>query len=519
LRPFVKWALALTVILSGYVLLKRPLGVSGEWWIAYREILPQGGAVMLAVLCAAVFIGLAAAFDAAGPCDWRVRIASPLACTFAYFLLLVAGAACGPRGKAEFIAPVFKDDAAGFFQRESVEIDDARAYLREFPQRLARYAEEEDYRETVSVNNNPPGATMLFYLSRKAVRALPGVGRAVTRAVFGPYFLPRDESFMAAMLGAWVLTAVAALSFIPAYLIALRIASRSPALVAAAACLAGSMVLFVPGKDTLQVFALLWMLYLYLRKPGTLVISPQPTAPAPDEVNHTGVFNRASASLFFGLLFGLVAAGAFFFTLATAVFVAVLFVHNLWLLVARPHGPAATAAFFWAGAGAGLLVGFGILHVAVDYNSIASLRACYRNHSLFYEHFPRTYWKWLLVNPIEFAIFLGGGLVAAVGLSATGKSRPGELRQTERSARTLVLACLVVLLALNISGKNASEVARLWVFFMPLLALPAIAWVTDGGTSRRELGVLVLLQIFTLIVLRVHLDVWRVEALFSELGF
>ncbi len=523
LRPVVKWALALTAILVGYVLLKRPLGVSGEWWIAYREVPPTPGAVALLALCAVVFVALAAAFDAGGSSDRRVHFAAPLACAFAYSLLLVASAACGPRGKAELIAPVLKFDAAGLFQREAAEIQDARAYLREFPRRLEQYAE--DYRETVRVNNNPPGTTILFHLSLKAVRARPDLGRAAARAVFGHDFLPPDEPFMGAMLGAWVLTAAAALAFIPAYLVALRIAPRSPALVAAVVCLAGSMVLFVPGKDTLQVCLFVWMLYFYLKKSPARGISLQRTTPAAEEANHANagapqvVAGRWSVSLVFGLLFGLVAAGAFFFTLATAVFVAVLFVHNVWLLATRSRGAASTAVSFWAGAAAGLLAGFGILYAALGYDSIASLRACYRNHSLFYEHFPRTYWKWLLVNPVEFAIFLGGGLVAAVGLSAAGNPAPDESRQTNLSTRALVPACLIVLLALNISGKNASEVARLWVLFMPLLALPAVARVTEGGAFRRELGILALLQAFTLIVLRVSLDVWRVEALFNELGF
>ena len=35
----------------------------------------------------------------------------------------------------------------------------------------------------------------------------------------------------------------------------------------------------------------------------------------------------------------------------------------------------------------------------------------YRNHAGFYGQFPRTYWRWLLVNPLELALALGVPIV------------------------------------------------------------------------------------------------------------
>ena len=35
----------------------------------------------------------------------------------------------------------------------------------------------------------------------------------------------------------------------------------------------------------------------------------------------------------------------------------------------------------------------------------------FSNHAGFYEQFSRTYWKWLLINPLEFAVAAGLPLV------------------------------------------------------------------------------------------------------------
>ena len=161
--------------------------------------------------------------------------------------------------------------------------------------------------------------------------------------------------------------------------------------------------------------------------------------------------------------------------------------------------------------------GFLALYLLTGYNSIASLVACYRGHAAFYQHFPRTYWKWLLFNPFEFAMFFGGPLAVVVAYHLA-RGLPDESPLHPGSARALVLSALFVLVLLDISGKNASEVARLWVLFMPFLALPAAVLEARGTGGLRNLVILGGIQAVYVILLRVYLDVWRVEALIHEIA-
>ena len=97
-----------------------------------------------------------------------------------------------------------------------------------------------------------------------------------------------------------------------------------------------------------------------------------------------------------------------------------------------------------------------------------------RNHSRFYAEFPRTYRAWVVVNPIELAVAIGlpSALLATIGF-------------VSRAAPRSAWAGLLVLVILNLSGKNLSEVARLWLPFMPCLLVAAGASVErlQGGPA------------------------------------
>ncbi|MEO2020128.1 MAG: hypothetical protein ABGZ53_37835 [Fuerstiella sp.] len=99
------------------------------------------------------------------------------------------------------------------------------------------------------------------------------------------------------------------------------------------------------------------------------------------------------------------------------------------------------------------------------------------NHAGFYDQYPRTYWKWLLVNPIElafavglpvFGLAVGGMITAALRIFRTGT--PQGRRAT---AIAFCLAAGVTIGVLWLSGKNQGEVARLWCFLTPWLLLAA----------------------------------------------
>jgi methylthioxylose transferase len=120
------------------------------------------------------------------------------------------------------------------------------------------------------------------------------------------------------------------------------------------------------------------------------------------------------------------------------------------------------------------------------------------NHAGFYDQFTRTWWKWLLVNPIELALAVGipVAVLAAAGLCAGGRNLWNTLhfRMKERVTKDAGAAIVKVrdndpvatsgnwaslfcvsaaatFAALWLSGKNQGEAARLWCFLTPWLLL------------------------------------------------
>jgi len=86
------------------------------------------------------------------------------------------------------------------------------------------------------------------------------------------------------------------------------------------------------------------------------------------------------------------------------------------------------------------------------------------NDAAFYEAVPRTYWKWLLVNPIEFAVAAGLPLTM-FALAAYQRL----VRNWRDRAAGPLWCCALVWGSLWLSGKNSGEVARLWIVLMPWL--------------------------------------------------
>ncbi len=92
----------------------------------------------------------------------------------------------------------------------------------------------------------------------------------------------------------------------------------------------------------------------------------------------------------------------------------------------------------------------------------------FQNHAAFYGQYPRTYWRWLFVSPVEFAV--------AAGLPLTVLAMWAIFRQRRDAigcSAGHVWAWLLTLGILWLSGKNMGEAARLWILFMPFLVWTA----------------------------------------------
>lgn len=86
----------------------------------------------------------------------------------------------------------------------------------------------------------------------------------------------------------------------------------------------------------------------------------------------------------------------------------------------------------------------------------------YRNHAGFYAQFPRTYWKWLLVNPLELAFACGWPLIIVALSSLRIHWNHPRTAPAGSFWMSLLTWCLLWL-----TGKNMGEAARLWIFLMP----------------------------------------------------
>ncbi len=148
------------------------------------------------------------------------------------------------------------------------------------------------------------------------------------------------------------------------------------------------------------------------------------------------------------------------------------------------------SALFFA-TGLGFLTGTLAWWAATSANPFAIWWANQQNHGRFYVEYPRSYLAWVLANPVELAIALGlpATVWVAIGL--------GSPRQGPRVA----WAALFVLTLLTISGKNLSEVARLWLPLMPpLLVAAGSGLVRIGGGAGSLAGSVALVGLQTLIL-------------------
>ncbi len=105
----------------------------------------------------------------------------------------------------------------------------------------------------------------------------------------------------------------------------------------------------------------------------------------------------------------------------------------------------------------------------------------YQNHAGFYQQYARTYWKWLLVNPVELSFAAGVPvLLWAVASVVT-------LRKERRSALALAAWSMVFVWGLLwLTGKNSGEAARLWIVFLPWLVWLAGPLLAEAEANSRS---------------------------------
>lgn len=115
----------------------------------------------------------------------------------------------------------------------------------------------------------------------------------------------------------------------------------------------------------------------------------------------------------------------------------------------------------------------------------------------------RTYLKWVGLNPLDFALFLG----LPVALTTVYTLFTIRRDNAENFAlRTLLLPTLAALCLLNLAGITLAEVGRIWLPFMPPLVAATGVWLAHA--DRKLLWTTLICQGVTLLALGFFLNVW-----------
>ena len=434
-------------------------------------------------------------------------------------LLQMAVAGLGPGGSLETVFASYPP-ANAYFDR-ATRITTAREYLADYQREI----EEEEFR--VQLSTHPPGSVLFYYPFVRASQRWPEL--FISLRDFARRSAPTDEAYAvpeiegairrlvrkpehegAVWFAAVALRLLASLVVVPIYLLCRLEFPPAKALTAAfLAATVPSIFLFNPHPD--QFFPLVSASFVLLILVGV-----------------RGFRWWAAAAAAIALFLGLFCSLSFLAPAFTGFLVCAIAV---WRRPSRRH-LLLVAAGLVAFAGPVLF-----LLIAFDYDSFGVWQACSAQNDEFNAHSGRTYWKWLLFNPFELAIFSGLPLFVvywrfwmkeANHRWLHGELRPGVARSAglpDEAARNsgpevevpdqrppaglgdLVIALGATFVLLNLSGKNLGEVGRLWMILMPMMGVAAaLTW--NEWTKKDEGFVLscVALQIAQLIGLRLFVD-------------
>lgn len=493
-----------------------PLGVPGEWTWAR---IPVDGGLWVTVLTGFLAVALYASLVWAGA--QRVRRARLLETT-AWLTALVA-AGCGwlwvvidttpgplGLGRAPFI--IYYPGTSGYFLQ-------ARGALEDWPAFLTGYESELEQGDVLHLGTHPPGLTIVYGCLLEFCRAHPAVTDAVlasrpesvrqamqqlkrNEAQVVP---PIDAADAACLWLAALLSLVSAVATVwPLYGLLAQIGGKATAWrLAAFWPLVPSVAVFYPKSDLL--YPLVAMLFAWLWLTGW---------------ERGAVWRCALAACV--LLAGLLLSLAF---LPVAAIVGLASVLQWWFgaglpnpLDVRPQVSPLRRASCLAVAFALFVAGLVAFWWACEVNLLNVWRLNFVNHARFYDEFPRTWWKWLLVNPIELVI-AAGVVVTALAVTASARCMNAPLRSP------LVLSVILVWGALWLSGKNMGEAARLWILLMPWLLVIAVSGfrtsdrdVDPSAPPGRGWMILIVLQAAVCLLTAHRVDGFHFGELVSEAG-
>jgi methylthioxylose transferase len=367
-----------------------------------------------------------------------------------------------------------------YFRGTEGYFDQARYEMRDAPSYLAGYERLMAQGDVLHLGTHPPGL-ILFHRAcldvcdasatlrdlllrtqpasfRQAVDETEDLNRGTPRAI-----TPTDRA--ALWLAACITQALVAATLIPIYLLVRRDHSRGVSwLTAAIWPLVPALAVFLPKSDALLPFFGVLFLWAWLEG-----------------------FRRGRLGLC--LLAGAVFWLAMFLSLAILPIAAAALLLTVWEgVLCTPAERSAVSVRGWIARIGAAAIGWAVPVIALaafgGLNLLAIWSWNYRNHAGFYQHYARTYWLWLIVNPIEFAFALGAPLALAAVLGLSLELRGGWRRRAAGPAWCLT----AVWVLLWLSGKNMGEAARLWLILMPWAVWLAAGYFDATSAATQPAG-------------------------------
>jgi hypothetical protein len=502
-----RWLIGITVAgaLAALALLWTdvvPLGVPGEWtWgrLSYTT-LSLVWAGMVCGAAAAVYLAFTAwgdrRMEAAGRGEAVIWLGGLVVAGFGWLTAVQSMSIEGlGLGKAPYV--LYYRRTEGYFWQ-------ARYDVRSVPDFLAGYETLLAERDYLHIGTHPPGLALLHYglleVCRTSPRLVAGLEATEPEIVANTLNLIQTQSRGSAhevtrtdaaclWLATLLTQAAAALTVVPLFLYARLSAPRAAAWRAAALWpLLPAIAVFLPKSDVL--YPLIGMTAGWLFRLGWVR--------ARDRIG--------GVSILAWLIGSVVLWGGMVLSLAFVTVIALIGVQAVCDTAADPHPSRSRAAHWLHYATAALccsgcaLVSLGLmlsLFGSFGLNLLSAWQWNLSNHALFYEHNARTWWKWLLVNPIELTLAVGVPVVAVAKWGAFQ-----ALQDWRRYVGSPVLPFMIVWGLLWLSGKNMGEAARLWIILMPWLVAatvnalgPAVESTAAAGALQRRrlwLGLLAL---------------------------
>ena len=441
-----------------------PLGIRGEWeWSLLKPTVhvPWGWLALsgLGVLAYAGFAGLgfrALSKRVTGGVEAR-WLAALLASAVAVQVVIPMGAA-DEYDLTKWAYVNYLSSSTGYFK---IARDQAAQHPWEF---MARYPEWIRSQDSLHIGTHPPGLIVAQCILIRTLERNPAltdflidfmppsvqVGFRQLEGIDGHPIRRWERASLYATALSTLLACAG--TVVPLYLLA-RAALPAPAAWAAAALwpLASAVNLFQPGADT--TYPLLsttaWALAAWASR------------------SQHKIGRHKLMSLLLCTTSGVVMAFGMVFTLA---FLPVGLITALIILLNHSLS-IRLRAFLILATGAGYLAFVLGAWLVTGADPFVVWRWNLHHHARFYDEYPRTYWLWLWANPVELAIAIG---LPTIVWCAAGLIAP---RTVPRS----FWATLLVLILVNLTGRNMGEVARLWMLFMP-------PFLVAAGNGLNRLG-------------------------------